>query len=133
MPSPKSGKAGSAVSPAESKAAEEADVAQPGAVEKVKTEQRAAKSGKYGSVKTQPHKPPQTQEEAEQKKSWIEIEMVGEDGEPLPGVRYEITLPDDTVASGSLDEQGLARIEGIEPGTCRISFPDLDEAAWKRR
>jgi len=132
MPSPKSGKAGSPVSPAESAATEEADVANPGEVEKLKAEQRETKSGKYGSVKTQPHQPPQTQEEAEQKRSWIEIEMVGEDGEPIPGVRYEIALPDETVVTGTLDEKGGARVEGFEPGACKVCFPELDEEAWEK-
>ena len=132
MPSPKSGKAGSAVAPAESTQAEEADIANPGAVEKIKAEQRAAQEGKYGSVKTPPHKPPQTQEEAEQKKSWIEIELVGEDDEPIPGVRYEIALPDDTVSSGTLDEKGSARVEGFEPGSCKVTFPELDQDAWEK-
>ena len=40
MPSPKSGTAGSAISPADPKAAEEADVADPGEVAKIKAEQR---------------------------------------------------------------------------------------------
>ena len=133
MPSPKSGKAGSAVAPAESTQAEEADIANPGAVEKIKAEQREAKSGKYGSVKTQPHKPPQTQEEAEQKRSWIEIELVDEDDNPVTGMAYRITLPDgETVAEGTLDEKGFARVEGFEPGTCKIAFPSLDQDAWEK-
>jgi len=130
MPSPQSGKAGSPVSPAESAAVADADVANPGVVEKVKAEQREAKSGKYGSVKTQPHRPPQTQEEAEQKRSWIEIELVDEQGEPVAGMAYQITLPDDSIASGTLDEKGFARVEGFEAGSCRVSFPTLDQDAW---
>ena len=61
MPSPKSGKAGSAVSPTEPKAAQEADKANPGEVEKVKAEQIKTKTGKYGSEKIKPHRPPQTE------------------------------------------------------------------------
>ena len=41
-----------------------------------------------------------------------------------------MTLPDGTVAGGTLDEKGLARLEGIEPGSCKITFPNLDEEAW---
>ena len=44
----------------------------------------------------------------------------------------EIELPDGSVASGSLDPKGFARIEGIEPGQCKISFPDLDKDAWEK-
>jgi hypothetical protein len=132
----KSGTAGSAVSPADPKAAEEADVADPGEVEKIKAEQRKTQTGKYGTVKVKPYKPPaptETEAEKEKKKSWIEIEMVYEtNGESVPGLSYEITLPDgETVASGTLDEKGFARVEGFEPGSCKISFPDLDKEAWE--
>lgn len=134
MPSPKSGKAGSVVSPADPKKAEEADKADPGEVDKVKAEQRKTEAGKYGSVKVKPYKPPETKEEREKKKSWIEIEMVDEEGQPVVGERYKITLPDgETVAEGTLDSTGLARVDGIEPGTCKITFPQLDQDAWEKQ
>ena len=64
--------------------------------------------------------------------TWVEFELVGEDGEPVPGVRYEVTLPDGTVREGRLNYRGLARFDGIEqPGQCSISFPDLDQDAWE--
>src|SRR5213593_5207616 len=107
MPSPKSGKAGSAVSPAAPQKAAEADKADPGEVEKVKAEQRQIQSGKYGSVKVKPYSLPQSEEEKENKKGWIEIELVDEDGNPVSGEQYRIMLPDgETVAEGTLDEQG---------------------------
>ena len=133
MPSPKSGKAGTPVDPAEPKASEEADSADPGEVEKVKAEQRQAKSGKYGSEKVKPHKLPETEEEKQEKQSWIEIEMVDEEDQPVPGMAYRITLPDgESVAEGTLDDKGFARVDGIEPGTCKITFPELDKDAWEK-
>jgi type VI secretion system secreted protein VgrG len=67
------------------------------------------------------------------KKSWIEIELVDEDGKPVPGEAYKVTLPDgETVATGTLDEKGFARIEGIDPGTCKITFPNLDKDSWAK-
>ncbi len=133
MPSPKSGSAGSAVSPADPAEAQEADVADPGAVEEIKAEQRQAKAGKYGAEKVKPYKPPQTNEEEAKKPSWIEIKMVDEEDKPVAGKAYRITLPDgETVAEGTLDAKGSARVEGIEPGSCKITFPDLDENAWKK-
>ena len=136
MPSPKSGTAGSAVSPADPTAAEEADVADPGEVETVKAEQRQAKTGKYGAEQVKPHKPPQTKEEQEQAKklSWIEIELFDEDNEPVAGERYRVTLPDgETVAEGTLDEKGHARVEGFESGQCQVTFPDLDQSVWEAK
>lgn len=64
--------------------------------------------------------------------TWITIELVGEDDKPIPGERYRIELPDGTVREGRLDGSGLARVRGIEePGQCVVTFPDLDEEAWK--
>ena len=129
---PKSGKAGTAVDPAEPKSAEEADKADPGEVEEVKAEQRKTQSGKYGSEKVKPHKPPQTEEERKQKTSWIEIKLVDEENRPVPGEKYRITLSDDTVIEGTLDGDGFARHDGIPKGNCRVTFPDLDKEAWER-
>ena len=124
----KSGKAGKAIAPADPVKAEEADVADPGEVAKVKAEQIETQSGKYGSAPVKPYKPPETEEESEEKKAWIEIELVDEEDEPVSGEKYEIKLPDGSTAKGTLDGDGFARVDGIEPGTCEISFPDLPEA-----
>lgn len=150
----KSGMAGNPVPPAAPKKPEDADVADPGQIAEIKAEQAKTKSGKYGSEKVKPFKPPAEEQEAkviepgapgeqtagdekeekeeEKKTSWIEIELVGEDGEPIPGEKYRITLPDETVAEGTLDDKGFARIEGIESGTCKITFPELDKDAWEK-
>lgn len=66
------------------------------------------------------------------KKHWIEISLVDEDGNPVPGRAYKIKLPNGTVQTGKLDSRGLARVEGIDPGTCQVSFPDLDKTMWNR-
>ncbi|HEX5046091.1 MAG TPA: hypothetical protein VFX89_03140 [Gammaproteobacteria bacterium] len=128
---PKSGKAGKAVAPAKPNKAEDADVADPGKVEEAKTAQQQQKTGKYGEAQPKPHKPPDENDETTTKKSWIEIELVDEANEPVPGEVYEITLPDGSVAKGTLDGKGFARVEGIEPGTCQVTFPDLDKDAWE--
>lgn len=66
------------------------------------------------------------------KKSWIELELVDQKGKPVPYERYRIKVPGvDKPMEGFLDEKGLARVDGIDPGTCQISFPDLDAASWK--
>lgn len=62
--------------------------------------------------------------------SWVEIELVGEDDSPIPGEKYTIELPGGRLVEGTLDDQGTVRIEGIPPGLCRVSFPDLDKSAW---
>jgi hypothetical protein len=129
---PKSGNAGSPVSPMDPQKAEAADVADPGEVEKVKAEQRKTQSGKYGSVPVKASKAPETEEEKAVKKSWIEIVAVDEKDRPLPGERYKIALPDGSVTEGTLDEKGFARIEGIEPGSCTVTFPEVDKSICKK-
>jgi type VI secretion system secreted protein VgrG len=129
---PASGQAGNAVAPAAITAALDADKADPGEVAEIKAEQIQTKKGKYGSTPIKPHKPPETKEEKEQKNSWIEIELVGEDDSPIPGETYRIALPDGSVVEGTLDDKGLARVEGIDPGTCQITFPNLDQEAWQK-
>jgi len=131
MPSPKDGQAGSAVAPTAPKAPEEADKADPGEMSKLKAEQRQTQKGKYGSTPVKSHKPPQNDEEKKKKTSWIEIEMVDEQGGPVSGETYRITLPDGTTAEGTLDDKGFARVDGIEPGTCKISFPNIDRDEWE--
>ena len=132
MPSPKNGKAGTAVAPVSPAEALDADVSNPGDVEKIKAEQRQARAGKYGSVPSVPHKPPTSDEEKALKKSWIEIELVDKNHKPVTGEPYRVTLPDgQTVAEGTLDEKGFARVVGVEPGSCKITFPKLEKQAWK--
>jgi hypothetical protein len=63
---------------------------------------------------------------------WIEIELVGEDGKPIPGVRYTITPRGGAPRSGVLDASGRARLVGLKPGDCDITFPDLDADAWQK-
>lgn len=70
--------------------------------------------------------------EPAKKKTWIEIELVDEEGNPVPNVRYQLELPDGTKKAGTLAGNGRARVSEIEPGTCKVSFPDLDASAWER-
>jgi len=64
--------------------------------------------------------------------TWIEIEMVDEADMPVAGERYEIKQGDKVIRTGTLDANGFAHIDGVEPGTCDICFPNLDMAAWER-
>jgi hypothetical protein len=66
-----------------------------------------------------------------EEKTWLEIELVDEQGNPVPGEQYTIELPGGAIRLGRLDERGRARIEGLDPGTCNVSFPNLDAPSWK--
>lgn len=126
-----SGSAGSAVAPDTPTAAEEADNADPGEMADVKRAQIEAGTGKYGAPAVVPHKPVDDDDE---ERTWIEIELVDEDDQPVPGEKYRVTLPDgSTVAEGTLDQNGYARVDGIEePGNCKVTFPNLDKEAWEK-
>lgn len=66
------------------------------------------------------------------KKHWIAIELVDDLGKHVPYEDYRITLPDGTSFEGSLDSKGRARINGIDPGNCQVTFPNLDKDMWER-
>ena len=65
------------------------------------------------------------------KKSWIQISLTDEDGDPVPSEAYQIQLPDGTVEEGALDDSGRARIDGIEDGACLVCFPNIDASEWR--
>jgi len=125
-----SGTAGSPVPPVAPLAAAIADTAIPGKEVTYKQQQAQMTPAQLAASKARSHKPT---EEDKEKKSWIEIELVDEEDNPVPGERYRITLPDgETLAEGTLDQKGFARVEGIDPGTCKITFPSLDKDAWQK-
>ena len=141
-----SGSAGSIVSPLVPTAAQEADKADPGASVQARSgsavirdnlalqtvspaTDRAAR--RQSAASDSPTHDPNA-EENQDKKHWIEIKLVDEEGIPVAGEPYRITLPDGTtVADGTLDDKGWTRVENIDPGTCKVTFPNLDQDAWE--
>lgn len=63
-------------------------------------------------------------------KNWVDLELVDEEGYPVPNVRYKLCLPDGTERDGVLGEDGRRREEGIDPGVVKVTFPDFDAAEW---
>lgn len=113
---PKQGKPLSVVEPPEVKEAKEAAEAEPG----------SEASGTAGSDPNE-----ETAEEAKDKTSWIEVKLVDDSGAPVPGERFRITTPSGKTRGGRLDQEGFARIECIDAGNCKITFPRLDTGAWE--
>lgn len=85
-----------------------------------------------GEPKIEVEEPPEEAVPAAvEEKTWIEIQLLDEICEPIPGERYRITMPDGSVQEGNLNYLGKARVENIDkPGECRITFPHLDAQAW---
>ena len=76
------------------------------------------------------HKDPK---EDEEEMSWLEVELIDEADQPVPGERVLVTLPDGKVYTGRTNKDGLLTVKGIEKGAeCRITFPDLDKDAWEK-
>ena len=61
---------------------------------------------------------------------FIEIELIDDAGKPVADELYLIELPDGAKLTGRTDAQGRARVDDVDPGTAKISFPDLDKAAY---
>ena len=73
---------------------------------------------------------PAKQQEKPIEKHWIEIILVDMEGNPMPGVKYRITPPGGAPVEGTLNQYGQAGVYQIDPGNCKITFPDLDQEAW---
>jgi len=64
------------------------------------------------------------------RRTWIAIELQDELGRPCVGEAWRIQLADGSEQSGWLDDAGRATVHGIEPGTCQVCFPELDQREW---
>jgi len=79
--------------------------------------------------------PPKDEIPLQQRKkqlAWLEIELVDQDNKPIAGEIYRVTLPSGAFREGALDGSGRARLEAIDPGACKVTFPAMDGRDWKR-
>lgn len=68
-----------------------------------------------------------------EEKHWIEIELLDDDGKPVANEAYLIELPDGSKVTGRTDGEGRARLVNIDPGTAKVSFPDLEKDAHPKQ
>jgi phage baseplate assembly protein gpV len=62
----------------------------------------------------------------------IEVQIVNARGEPQRNVRFELTLPDGTVKSGTSGADGFIRVSGLkQTGDAKLTLPDV--AATKKK
>ena len=66
-------------------------------------------------------------EAAAEEAHFIELELKDDEGRPVPNAAYFVELPDGSTKSGRTDASGYARIDGVDPGTAKISFPEPDQ------
>jgi|SRR5580658_8118459 hypothetical protein len=76
--------------------------------------------------------PPDAVQSCPQDKTWVGFRLVDMEGNPVGGKQYRAKLSDGSIKQGTLDDSGRVRFDGIPPGTCTISFIDLDKEAWER-
>ncbi|MBK6534512.1 MAG: carboxypeptidase regulatory-like domain-containing protein [Deltaproteobacteria bacterium] len=60
--------------------------------------------------------------------TWIAIRLEYDDdsGQGVAYARYVLKLPDGEVREGQLDRDGNARLDGLHPGMCEVTFPEHD-------
>ena len=76
--------------------------------------------------------PAKESEPSKEEKQWVGIELVDDSDPPQPVAfeKYRIELPDYSVREGMLDQNGRAEISGIDPGSCKVTFPNLLREDW---
>jgi uncharacterized protein (DUF2345 family) len=72
---------------------------------------------------------PQASPPSTPSRPWIAVERLYADGSPAKGAPYKIELSNGTIKRGRLDDEGQARIEGVERGSARIELGE-DEREW---
>jgi hypothetical protein len=77
-----------------------------------------------------PRYQPSEPEEIVEGNDWVEILVADEDDEPVVGVAYELELPDGSIRRGRTNRYGIARVESIPSGSCKLTLNELDESAW---
>jgi hypothetical protein len=60
--------------------------------------------------------------------TWIAIRLEYDDdsGQGVAYARYVVKLPDGETREGQLDRDGNARLDGLHPGMCEVTFPEYD-------
>jgi len=63
--------------------------------------------------------------------SALEVVVVDQEGKPQSGIRYEVEDANGKIHEGTTNPEGLVRVDGLPPGMCKVSLPDLDTADWR--
>ncbi|HSU92759.1 MAG TPA: PAAR domain-containing protein [Gemmatimonadaceae bacterium] len=66
-------------------------------------------------------------------KTWIEIQMNDRAGFGVANTKFKLETTDGQTIHGVTDGNGLARVEGIEPGNHKITFPDLPQDGFAKK
>ncbi len=61
----------------------------------------------------------------------VELSLVDEKGAPVPGAAYVVVGSDGTRLTGSLDNKGRAKLEGLPRANYEVSFPGYAPDSWE--
>ncbi len=65
--------------------------------------------------------------------TWIEVSLVDAEGRVVAEEPVLIVDPSGSRTTLTTGEQGVARLGGIDPGICEVSFPRIDGREWARK
>jgi hypothetical protein len=77
-----------------------------------------------------PPPPPAMKPPKPTKEGWLEIEIADEDGRAREGDGYRLELPDGQVITGTIGAKGLLSLQGVEPGTAKLTLTTLHSTSW---
>jgi len=60
-------------------------------------------------------------------KDWLEIKVFDCGDTTFKNAKYVLHLPDGKTLEGSLNDEGYAKIEDIQPGRCKLDFPEIND------
>jgi hypothetical protein len=66
----------------------------------------------------------------EDRSTWIAIQLIDAEDQPIPDVGYRLAMPNGNVRNGRLNGEGKARVVLSQGGACQVCFPELDQDAW---
>jgi hypothetical protein len=78
-------------------------------------------------------RPNQIERHIREGKEWLELSMVDAFGDPIPGIRYRVTIPTGKVLEGVTPPSGRVKLVGLAKGQCKIEWPGAEEDGFLTR
>lgn len=128
---PTPGVPGSLTAPKDPKDAAEADLADPGEVAKLKTEQQKTGKGKYGKAKIEPAAivdPPPPPPPAE--KTFYEFKLIDDLEQPVKSEKTALAPSTGAPSEPTTNDQGTVRLETDDGVDAKAKYPNRDDEEW---
>ena len=103
-----------------------------------RTLRRAAETGRLGIERVErapwpfpdtledPQPAPEPAPHVDEELAFVAFRLVDQDGQPVPRRAVHLVLADRSEQEGFVDGEGRFRLDGVAPGSCKLTFPDLD-------